>query len=56
MADERTRSLVDTSSKVILANHIEPADDIVQERQRASIDVPSLSAYLYGGQNALDRQ
>ena len=56
MVDERTAELVAHSSKVILANHIEPADDITQERKKATIDVQSLSNYLYGGQTVLDRQ
>ena len=56
MVDQRTKKLVETSSKVILATHLEPADDIAAERKKATIDVQSLSRYLYGGKAVLDRQ
>ena len=56
MVDQRTEELVERSSKVILATHLEPADDITAERKKGSIDVQSLSKYLYGGKDVLDRQ
>lgn len=54
MADERTKRLVDTSSRVILATHLEPSDDIKQERSKTSFDVQGLARYLNGGQAVLD--
>lgn len=54
-ADERTKALVKKSSDVVLATHIEPRDDMLEERSRASFDVHSLAAYLNGGKEKLHR-
>lgn len=56
MTTQRIKDIVEASSKVILANHIEPVDDICKEREQSSVEVNSLSRYLYGGQELLDRQ
>ena len=56
MVEQRIKEIVEASSNVILANHIEPTDDIIRERAASSIDGDMLSKYLYGGQEALDRQ
>ena len=53
--DERISSLVKKSSDIVLANHIEPRDDMLEERRRASFDASSLAAYLNGGQEKLQR-
>ncbi|CAK0735983.1 hypothetical protein CVIRNUC_000672 [Coccomyxa viridis] len=54
-ADERTKALVKKSSDVVLATHIEPRDDMLAERGRASFDISSLAAYLNGGLEKLQR-
>ena len=54
-ADKRTKALVKKSSDVVLATHIEPRDDMLAERGRASFDISSLAAYLNGGKEKLQR-
>ena len=54
MVDERTKKLVEQSSAPIVAVNMEPSDDIVQERQKASFDSQQLARHLYGGQQRLD--
>ena len=54
-ADERTKALVQKSSDVVLATHIEPRDDMLAERGRASFDISSLAAHLNGGKEKLQR-
>ena len=54
-ADEATKALVKKSSDVVLATHIEPRDDMLAERGRASFDISSLAAYLNGGKDKLQR-
>ena len=54
-ADERTKALVKKSSDVVLATHIEPQNDMLAERGRASFDISSLAAYLNGGNEKLRR-
>lgn len=56
MTDDRTRQLVKESSQVVLATHIEPTKDILEERRRASIDVQSLAEYLNGGAEKLQNR
>lgn len=53
--DERTKALVQKSSDVVLATHVEPRDDMLEERRRASFDASSLAAYLNGGNEKLQR-
>lgn len=53
MVDQRTKQLVSTSSSVILSTHIEPADDIKEERRKTSFDVNELAKYLNGGEEVL---
>ena len=48
-ADDRIQDLVKKSSDIVLATHIEPRDDMLEERRRASFDASSLAAYLNGG-------
>ena len=54
-ADERLKTLVQKSSDVVLATHVEPRDDMLEERRRASFDASSLAAYLNGGKEKLQR-
>ena len=54
-ADERVKALVQKSSDVVLATHVEPRDDMLEERRRASFDASSLAAYLNGGKEKLQR-
>jgi acyl-CoA oxidase len=44
---------VSASSDVILSTHIEPADDIKEERKKTSFNVNELARYLNGGEEAL---
>lgn len=53
--DQRISSLVKKSSDIVLATHIEPRDDMIEERRRASFDASSLAAYLNGGKEKLQR-
>lgn len=53
--DERTRQLVSQSSAVILATHVEPKDDIIAERKRASFNSSELASFLHGGSDKLKR-
>ncbi len=53
--DERTRQLVATSSHVVLATHVEPADDMRAERARSALDTRQLAEYLNGGKEKLQR-
>ena len=54
--DDRTRKLVEASSRVILSTHLEPSDDIKKERQRASFDAQGLAQHLNGGPEAMQRK
>ncbi len=54
-ADDRIHDLVKKSSDIVLATHIEPRDDMLEERRRASFDASSLAAYLNGGKEKLQR-
>ena len=54
-ADNRIQDLVKKSSDIVLATHIEPRDDMLEERRRASFDASSLAAYLNGGKEKLQR-
>lgn len=53
--DNRTKSLVERSSNVVLATHVEPKDDMIIERNRASFDTKGLAEYLNGGKEKLQR-
>jgi hypothetical protein len=53
--DPRTRQLVEQSSAVILATHVEPKDDMLAERSRASFNSQELAEYLNGGKDKLKR-
>lgn len=54
-ADDRSKALVKQSSDVVLSTHIEPRDDMLEERRRASFNATSLAAYLNGGKEKLQR-
>ena len=56
MVDDRTKQLVEASSRVILSTHLEPSDDIKKERQRASFDARGLAQHLNGGPEAMQRK
>lgn len=53
--DERTRQLVATSSRVVLATHVEPVEDMRAERARSALDSRQLAEYLNGGKEKLQR-
>ena len=53
--DERTRQLAATSSRVVLATHVEPTEDMRAERARSSLDSRQLAEYLNGGKEKLQR-
>lgn len=53
--DEETRILVQQSSDVVLATHVEPKDDMILERTRASFDTQGLADYLNGGKEKRER-
>eukprot|EP00884_Botryococcus_braunii_P015671 jgi/Botrbrau1/2788/Bobra.0125s0001.1 len=53
--DDRTRKLVEQSSAVILATHVEPKDDMIAERKRASFNSQELAAFINGGNDKLKR-
>mmetsp|Transcript_25494 Transcript_25494/g.55452 ORF Transcript_25494/g.55452 Transcript_25494/m.55452 type:complete len:695 (+) Transcript_25494:125-2209(+) len=56
MADARTKQLQEASSRLVLASHVEPTDDIKAERQRATFDVKELSYALNGGKEILEKR
>lgn len=54
--DDRLRKLADASSEPILAVHVEPTDDMVSERARASFDSEELAVELNGGRALLEKK
>ncbi|KAK9847424.1 hypothetical protein WJX84_002360 [Apatococcus fuscideae] len=56
MVDERTRNLVKASSRLVLAEHVDPQDDMRAERARASFASENLAEYLNGGKAILERR
>ena len=54
--DTAVRRLVDDASAAVLVNHVEPKDDMIAERQRASFDSTALSIHLNGGTAKLKRK
>ena len=52
----RAASLAGASAQSVLAAHIEPTQDIVQERSKATFDVTELSHALAGGKAHLERR
>ena len=55
VVDGRTKALVQQSSDVVLATHVEPKDDMITERSRASFDTKGLAEHLNGGREKLQR-
>ncbi len=53
--DDKTRALVQQSTKMVLATHVEPTEDMKVERARASFDVRGLAEYFNGGREKLQR-
>lgn len=53
--DNRTRKLVEQSSAVILATHVEPKDDMIAERKRATFNSQELAEFLNGGSDKFKR-
>jgi hypothetical protein len=53
--DDRTKALVQQSSDVVLATHVEPKQDMITERNRASFDTKGLAEHLNGGREKLKR-
>ena len=56
MRDSAVKRLVDEASAVVLVNHVEPKDDMLAERGRASFDSRALSVHLNGGQAKVKRK
>lgn len=54
--DARTRALQEKSSALVLVNHVEPKDDIIAERKRATFDVNDLLYYLNGSKDKVMRR
>lgn len=48
--DERTRALVEPSTRQVLAAHTEPTEDMRNERRRATFSVDELTAFMNGGE------
>ncbi len=53
--DERTRELVAASSRVVLATHVEPREDMKAERALSALDSRQLAEHLNGGKEKLQR-
>jgi hypothetical protein len=49
------RARVAAASSSVLATHVEPADDMVAERARASFPPATVAAFLHGGADKLER-
>ncbi len=54
--DSAVKRLVDEASAAVLVNHVEPKDDMVAERERASFDSRALSVHLNGGPAKVKRK
>ena len=54
--DHKLKKLVDDASTAVLAFHVEPKDDMIAERQRASFDTQALVEHLNGGAKKLQRK
>ncbi|KAK9826538.1 hypothetical protein WJX74_001334 [Apatococcus lobatus] len=53
---DRTTALVNESSQLVLAGHVEPQDDLRAERKRASFSSQELAVVLNGGTEVLQRR
>ena len=51
---DRAASLAMISSQAVLRSHIEPTQDITEERAKATFDVAELSHVLAGGKDQLE--
>ena len=56
LGDSAVKRLVDEASAAVLVNHVEPKDDMVAERERASFDSRALSVHLNGGPAKVKRK
>ena len=54
--DDRLRKLADASSAPILAVHVEPTEDMIAERGRASFDSEELAIELNGSRALLEKK
>lgn len=55
-AQSRARSLAAQSAKVVMGAFVDPRDDMVRERKRASFSSDELAAYLNGGSDVLQKR
>ena len=55
-ADSRTAILQEESTRAVLRAHVEPTDDIVAERRRATFDADGLKYYLCGGKKNYEKK
>ena len=56
LRDLKLRGLVDDASKTVLRFHVEPKDDMIAERLRASFDSTALAEHLNGGAKKMKRK
>lgn len=54
--DLKLKELVDDASTEVLKFHVEPKDDMIEERARASFDTQALVEHLNGGAKKLQRK
>ena len=54
--DPRTRLLVDTASRAVLAAATSPKQDIQMERLKATFSPDELACFLAGGKDKLQRR
>ncbi|KAK9805355.1 hypothetical protein WJX73_005736 [Symbiochloris irregularis] len=55
-AQSRARSLAAQSAKVVMGSFVDPKDDMVRERARASFSSDELAGYLNGGSEVLQKR
>lgn len=56
MADARTQQLVEPATQIVMATHVNPMDDMVQERGRSTIDVQQLLYAMNGGKEKVEQR
>lgn len=56
LRDPKLQRLVDDASAAVLANHVEPKDDMIAERLRATFDSKALAEHLNGGARKVQRK
>lgn len=54
--DARTRALQEASTRLVTATRVEPSDDIIAERARATFDVNDLLYFVNGSKENVERR